>query len=193
VVLGRRALYGRAWRRTGSPLGPSNAYTYLTPSYNRSPNNSATFRRWRAHAHQHQKLLRRRQTQSCKHDGSRAAEAQRARRAADPRHESTCGHHTDGRRAWLPPRRSLWQQQESSAHHASVQHQHGAWLATWPCSHLGAPSEHHVHSRRAPAGSSFSTGCVDRHHALPLADARRSSPTSCGNVVSAFLLCPNST
>jgi hypothetical protein len=33
----------------------------------------------------------------------------------------------------------------------------------------------------------------DRHHALHSPDARRATPTSCGNVVSAFLLCPNST
>ena len=60
VLLGRRALHGRAWRRTRSPLGPSNAYRYLTLSYNRSPNNSVTFRRWRTHARQHEKLLVRR-------------------------------------------------------------------------------------------------------------------------------------
>ena len=107
MLLGRRALHGRAWRRTRSPLGPSNVYMYLTLSYNRSPNNSAAFRRWWAHAHQHQKLVRRRRTQSCKHDGSRAPEAQRARRAADPRHESTCGYHTDGRHAWLPQEEPL--------------------------------------------------------------------------------------
>jgi hypothetical protein len=32
VLLGRRALHGRAWRRTRSPLGPSSAYRYLTLS-----------------------------------------------------------------------------------------------------------------------------------------------------------------
>jgi hypothetical protein len=86
VLLGRRALHGRAWRRTRSPLGPSSAYRYLTLYYNRSPNNSATFRRWCARAHQHEERLRRRRTPPCKHDGARAVEAQRARRVADQRH-----------------------------------------------------------------------------------------------------------
>ena len=107
VLLGRRALHGRAWRRTRSPLGPSNVYRYLTLSYNRSPNISAAFRQWRARAYQHEERLRRRRTPPCEHDGARAVEAQRARRAANPHHGSTHGHCIDARRARLPQEEPL--------------------------------------------------------------------------------------
>jgi hypothetical protein len=107
VLLGRRALHGRARRRTRSPLGPSNEYRYHTTSYNRSPNISAAFRHWQARAHQHEERLRRRRTPPCKHDGARAVEAQRARRAAYPHHRSTHGHCIDARRARLPQEEPL--------------------------------------------------------------------------------------
>jgi hypothetical protein len=81
-------------------------------------------------------------------------------------------------------RRSLWQQQESSAHHAGVQHQHGAWLATWPRSQLGAPSEHQSRSQ-PPCASRFEifdrvlTGAMLLGRPTRGARRRRRAGTSC--------------
>jgi hypothetical protein len=191
VLLGRRALHGRAWRRTRSPLGPSSAYRYLTLYYNRSPNNSATFRRWRARAHQHEERLRRRRTPPCKHDGARAVEAQRARRVADQRHESTCGHHTDGRRAPFPQEEPLAAAGElcASRRRAAPAWRMAGDVASFTTrSALGA-SITFTAAMRQPLRD-FRPG-LDRRHAPGSADARSATPTSCGNVVSAFSMSLN--
>jgi hypothetical protein len=148
--------------------------------------------------HQHEiKLLRRRRTPPCKHDGSRAAEAQRARRAADPRHESTHGHCIDARCAVCAA--SAGRASRAAAGEVCASRRRAA--PAWAMAHGWRRGL--IHTLERPRSSTFTAAMrqplrvfrpgFDRHHAPKSPDARSATPTSCGNEKLDCGLCPNST
>lgn len=112
---------------------------YPTVGHRPSPPNSDTDRSTRITS---EELLKTPTVSSaCEQDGSRASEAQCARRVVHLHHRSTHSHPTDGRSSWLPQEKPLAAAGELHASRCIRQAcsmSMGAWLATWLNSQLGA-------------------------------------------------------